>query len=168
MANEPTELDQIFLAAITASSDSADMDFVADFVGRMFGAAFFARSNCKKAALHSIFQAAVEDVALGEDEEYCAAEKLAKLIARVDVSNGAAFKDGIIAAFARSGFSQFKELRAALEKAQADESMMALRRLLIPRRQALLDVEAAALMKKRAPMRRNPKIRVPQLPPFPK
>ena len=99
----------------------------------MFSAELYQRANSKKASLYSIFQTAVEAVALFDDD-YSPAEKLAKLVVRAeaflfDSPDPARFKASIIYAFERSRFQGLYETGRRNSKATAAED---LRRLAFP------------------------------------
>ena len=105
-------VEQVF-QDITAAAESAEISFVSDFCKQMFGAELYQRANSKKASLYSVFQSAVEAVALFDDD-YSPTEKLAKLVVRAeaflfDSPDPARFKASIIYAFERSGFRDFHE-----------------------------------------------------------
>jgi hypothetical protein len=154
--NENFSLDDVMREAVRQlelEEHEGDIDFIAAFCQKMFAAVYFERSNCKKASLFSIFQQAAENLALDTDDP--CAEALCEHIARADISNGALFKETIVNAFARSKFSRFKELRAAIEKEEADESLRAFARSIIQPRKLVLDTEAKRLMSIRIPVRRN-------------
>ena len=160
------------LSEIVGRAEVAEGRFVADFVQKMFVAALYQRSNAKKVTFYNIFQAAVEGVALFEGD-YSPAEKLAKLVARAelflfDEPNDARFRDAIVRAFEISKFRDFTRLAEEIRKAEAAEDLRRLAFRLTGPRKVVLDAETMRLMKKRCPARRNPKIRVPELPPFPK
>lgn len=152
MTNENFSLDEVMREAsrqLELAEHEDDIDFIATFCQKMFAAVYFERSNCKKASLFSIFQQAAESLALDTNDPR--AEALCERIACADISNGALFKEAIVNAFARSKFSQFKELRAAIEKEEAEESLRAFARSILPPRKIVLDAEAKRLMKIRIP-----------------
>jgi hypothetical protein len=149
-------------AAITkaeAEAAVAKVDFVAEHCENMFAAAINSRSNCIKFRLFSVFQAACERIALYDDDEYSASNKLCKLVARaenwlLDEPDPERFHQAVVYAFQRSGFKDFPELADALKMEIEMDDIRRLALRLAPRRQVLLDDETAALMKKRCPMRR--------------
>jgi hypothetical protein len=163
-------------AALTkaeAEASAAKVDFVAEHCEKMFAAAINQRSNCVKFRLFSVLQDACERVALYDTDDHSAANKLCTLVGRaenwlLDEPDPERFNRAISFAFERSAFKDFPKLADALKMEIEMDDIRRLALKLAPQRRVRLDDEAAALMKRRAPMRRNPKIRVPQLPPFPK
>jgi hypothetical protein len=163
-------------AALTkaeAEAAAAKVDFVAAHCEKMFAAAINQRSNCVKFRLFSVLQNACERIALYDDDEFSSPNKLCKLIARaenwlLDEPDAERFHRAISFAFERSAFKDFPKLADALKMEIEMDDIRRLASKFAPRRQVRLDDEAVALMKRRAPMRRNPKIRIPELPPFPK
>jgi hypothetical protein len=144
---------------IVALAEGAEARFVADFCSKMFAAAFFERSNAKKVTFYHILQAAVEGVALFEDD-YSPAEKLAKLVARAefflfDKPNDARFKDAIVHAFEVSKYGNFTRLAEEIRKATAGEDLRRLAFRLIGPQKVVLDAGAKRLMKVRVPPKRT-------------
>ena len=151
---------------------AAKTDFVAAHCEKMFGAAINQRSNCVKFRLFSVFQSACERIALYDDDEFSPANKLATLVTRaetwlIDEHDPDRFQRSVAYAFERSGFKDFLKLADALKMEIEMDDIRRIALKLAPRRQVVLDDETAALMKKGCSMRRNRKIQLPQLPPFP-
>lgn len=151
---------------------AAKTDFVAAHCEKMFGAAINNRADCIKFRLFSVLQDACERIALYDDDDHSPANKLVTLVARsetylFDEPDPERFRRAIAYAFERSAFKDFPKLADALKMEIEMDDIRRLAMKLAPRRQVLLDDETAALLKKRCSTRRNPKIRVPQLPPFP-
>ena len=150
-------VEQVF-QEITAAAESAEISFVSDFCKQMFRAELYQRANSKKASLYSVFQAAVEAVALFDDD-YSPAEKLAKLVVRAeaflfDSPDPARFKASIIYAFERSGFRDFARLAQEIRKATAAEDLRRLAFRVIGPPKIALDGGARRLMKVRIPPKR--------------
>jgi hypothetical protein len=151
-------VEQLF-QEITAAAESAEVSFVSDFCRQMFSAELYQRANSKKASLYSIFQSAVEAVALFDDD-YSPAEKLAKLIIRAEVflfdsPDPARFKASIIYAFERSKFQEFSRLAEEIRKATAAEDLRRLAFRMIGPRKVVLDTATKRLMKVRVPPKRT-------------
>ena len=151
-------VEQVF-QEITAAAESAEISFVSDFCKQMFNAELYQRANSKKASLYSIFQTAVESVALFDDD-YSPAEKLAKLVVRAeaflfDSPDPARFKASIIYAFERSGFRDFTRLAEEIRKATAAEDLRRLAFRIIGPPKIALDGGAKRLMKVRIPPKRT-------------
>ena len=146
-------VEQVF-EEITEAAESAEISFVADFCSRMFSAELYQRANSKKASLYSIFQTAVEAVALFEDE-YSPAEKLAKLVTRselflFDSPDPARFKSSVIHAFESSKFRDFSRLAEEIRKATAAEDLRRLAFRIIGPQKVVLDSDAKRLMNMRS------------------
>ena len=150
-------VEQVF-QDITAAAESAEISFVSDFCKQMFSAELYQRANSKKASLYSIFQTAVEAVALFEDE-YSPAEKLAKLVTRselflFDSPDPARFKSSVIHAFESSKFRHFTRLAEEIRKATVAEDLRRLAFRIIGPQKIVLDGAAKRLMKVRIPPKR--------------
>jgi hypothetical protein len=148
------------IAKAEAEAVIAKGDFVAEHCEKMLAAAINSRSNCTKVRLFSVFQAACERIALYDDDEYSPANKLCTLVARaenwlLDEPDPERFNRAISFAFERSAFKDFPKLADALKMEIEMDDIRRLALRLAPRRQVLLDDEAKALMKRRAPVRRN-------------
>jgi hypothetical protein len=146
-------VEQLF-QEITAAAESAEVSFVSDFCRQMFSAELYQRANSKKASLYSIFQSAVEAVALFDDD-YSPAEKLATLITRAEVflfdsPDPARFKALIIYAFERSKFQEFSRLAEEIRKATAAEDLRRLAFRMIGPPKTVLDAAAKRLMNMRS------------------
>ncbi len=149
-------------------------EFVAAHCSRMFSAAMNNRADCIKFRLFTVLQDACERVALYDDDDYSSGNKLCTLIARAEMwledeyFDPHRFQRAVAYAFERSGFKDLSKLADALRFETEADDIRRLALKLAPRRQVRLDDETAALMEKGCSMRRNPKTRVPPLPPFPK
>jgi hypothetical protein len=141
------------LAEIIGAGVAEDRKFVLLFCQRMFDAVFFERSNCKKASLFGVFQAAAEAVACKMDD--VSAEMFCERIAQADLASGAYFKDVIADAFVRSRFSCWTELCKEIQKQEVEEAVLEMRRRLFPARPRLMDATTKHLMLKNCPTRRR-------------
>jgi hypothetical protein len=156
--DEMKSVQEIF-AEIVASAEASEARFVADYLIKMFGAALFERSNAKKVTLYSIFQAAVEAVALFEDDD-SAAEILTRRVVRAerflfDDPNDARFKEVIVRAFEDSKFGSFTRLAEEIRKAEAAENLRRLAFRMIGPRKVVFDAAAKRLMSIRIPAKRT-------------
>jgi hypothetical protein len=159
-------VEQLF-QEITAAAESAEVSFVSDFCRQMFSAEPYQRANSKKASLYSIFQSAVEAVALFDDD-YSPAEKLAKLITRAEVflfdsPDPARFKTSIIYAFERSKFREFSRLAEEIRKATAAEDLRRLAFRMMGPRKAVLHPAAKRLMSIRIAPKRTRGTAIPPI-----
>jgi len=148
------------IKAAEVEAAAAKADFVAAHCEKMFAAAINSRSNCVKFRLFSVFQSACERIALYDTDDHSAANKLCTLVARaenwlLDEPDPQRFQRAVAYAFECSGFKDFPALGAALKMEIEVDDVRRLALRLAPRRQVLLDDETAALMKRRAPIRRN-------------
>ena len=148
-------------------------DEVADFVGKMCTLRYSPRSNSKKAFEFQLLFSAASTLSVQYEESDPrghAATFLFKYLATAEEFLYESPDDEKFRAwtlYALKEFTHFGELAAEIRKGREVAAIRAIALKLAPRRQVLLDDETAALLKKRCSTRRNPKIRVPQLPPFP-
>jgi hypothetical protein len=150
--NEQAEVDKL----LTSLVDNDNIRYITDFCSRMFAAVYNERSNSRRLRLFYVFQNAVERVALFA-ADYSPADIFAKLVARSDFTDDTVdatrFRDQIAFAFARSEFSQFKELREALEHEQQEESLRNIARLVQPLTRVVMDDEMKRFLKQPCPTR---------------
>jgi hypothetical protein len=151
-------VEDVFREMVTGV-EVAEAEFVADFLDKMFAAAFFVRSNSKKAALFNVFQQACENCALLEDDN-SPHERLANRVARAETflfetPDASRFRGVIVRAFTDSKFKDFSRLAEAIRVAETEAEIIALRGRTVPRRRVLFDKEMMRFMKQRLPEKRK-------------